>query len=358
MALSASNLTSRRLQEIQKSSVSANEKSHTSYIDDNNDTVNCPTLLNELYNGNRLDPNNGLLYARWTSLHPQFWIAVHKQSFDPVRFSIMGWGKYYEKDLSKAFTEILDKTARTIVLDVGGNIGWFSLLSVSLGHDVYVWEPNPVNLNRLCQSLRLNGWDSHDNIPHRTAGGGSITIHARGISDVEGHFWLEQPLHGLSNGASRVVTNQSDSNAIPVSVETLDKVALSRGWLSSTSRKKGVTIAVLKVDVEGLESQVFRGASKLLKSGVIENIFMEGNVGSKLELSKFSSLCRQLFDAGYAVHRLGGSMGPRHSVDTLPNKNQSQPSFIESLIYGCLGYKRQNRRQCNIWWKRKRDMTL
>jgi FkbM family methyltransferase len=357
-ATSVASLNNRGLLDDGKSSISASDKRHAPSIDSNTGIVKCPTLLNEIYYGNRLDSNNGLLYARWTSPHPQFWIAVHKQSFDPVRFSMMDWGKYYEKDLSKSFTEILDKSPRSIVLDVGGNIGWFSLLSLSLGHNVYVWEPNPVNLNRMCESLRLNGWDSHDNTSHRKPGGGSITIHARGISNVEGKFWLEQPLHGLSNGASRVVIKPSESNAIPVSVGTLDQVASSMRWLSSSPMENYVSIAILKVDVEGLEAKVFRGASKLLNSGVIQNIFMEGNVGSTKEISKFKSLCRQLFDAGYAVHRLGGSMGPRHGVDTLPNKNQSQPNFIESLTYGCQGYKLKNRRQCNIWWKLQKDMTL
>ena len=50
----------------------------------------------------------------------------------------------------------------TIVLDVGGNIGWYTLVAASLCYRVVTFEPNIINNIRLCESLPMNGW-LHEN---------------------------------------------------------------------------------------------------------------------------------------------------------------------------------------------------
>lgn len=109
------------------------------------------------------DPNGGKLLARSTVTNPSFWISLHVPEVDVVRYVTFEHGKYYEQALSEAFAEILlstdaDTTTTTTttskhVIDVGGNIGWYSLLSMALGSTVDVFEPNPLNLLRFCESL-------------------------------------------------------------------------------------------------------------------------------------------------------------------------------------------------------------
>ena len=114
------------------------------------------------------DPNGGKLLARSTVTDPSFWISVHVPEVDPVRFVTFDKGKYYEQALTAAFVEILTTTTddnddkkkkKKHVIDVGGNIGWYSLLSMALGSTVDVFEPNQLNLLRFCESLCLNGWE-------------------------------------------------------------------------------------------------------------------------------------------------------------------------------------------------------
>ena len=155
-------------------------------------------------------------------------------------------------------------------------------------------------------------------------------------------IWLAQGRGSFSNGASTVVAIQSESS--PVRVVTLDQMAMKLGWLERD-------IAILKVDVEGLEHEVFEGGRHLIGSGKVRNVFMEGNLATKSDEEHFTNLSRTLLNAGYVVHKLGGSIGPANDVNTLPTKDQTQSTFLSSLVYGCRGYKQQNRHQCNIWWK-------
>jgi FkbM family methyltransferase len=313
------------------------------------ETVDCPALLQEVRNGHRWDPNQGRIYARFTKLHPQFWISLHTFDYDKVRFGTLHWGKYYEKQLSKAFTEVLEQEPSGIVVDVGGNIGWFSILSAALGHDVYTFEPNPTNVLRLCESICLNGWItcptvgflySGDSNPH-----GTISIHTLGLKDEAGSFWLEQNPFGFSTGAGKLVTKASNQSAsIEAKVVTLDQIADQLGWHGD--------IAALKVDVEGLEHEVIMGGTKLLASKRIKNVFTEGNVGEYHLRVKFLDLARHLVGQGYVLHKLGGHMGPgRSALTDLPYSNALHVNYTKGILWGCRGFVNQGRSQCNLWWK-------
>ena len=244
--------------------------------------IDCHALLLGGRNETVEDPNKGQLISRFTKLYPQFWVSLHIEEYDPVRWPTLHWGKYYEKALSKAFTEVLEENEGGHVIDVGGNIGWFSLLSRAMGHTVDMFEPHPSNILRFCESMCLNGW--HDcNTVHPMLGATTLQnnnneknayvhVHPIGLLDQPGTLVLASD--GLSPGQGRLQTTSVMANAMKVSVSTLDTMGERLGWFDKD-------IAILKVDVEGRESEVFNGAEKLIRSGRIQNIFMEGNVFRK-----------------------------------------------------------------------------
>ena len=92
---------------------------------------------------------------RLTITDPPFYISLHSQFFDKKRWvHIMKTGEYYEKGLTQLFHQILttyDSTEqpRPLMLDIGMNIGWFSLYSHAHGHDVAAFEPNPTMFLRV-----------------------------------------------------------------------------------------------------------------------------------------------------------------------------------------------------------------
>ena len=91
---------------------------------------------------------------------PFYW-STHKADLDAIRSSSYEQGEYYEKQLTKRISETFDKIQGTesIFLDVGGNVGWFSLFAAAHGASkVYTFEPNPSNVVCICESITLNKW--------------------------------------------------------------------------------------------------------------------------------------------------------------------------------------------------------
>ena len=98
--------------------------------------ISCPGVLEQVKTKALpvRDPNEGVLYGRRVKRTPAFWVSLHNRNFDSTRWNIMESGDYYERALSASFEEILQNSPHgSRVLDVGGNIGYFSLLSASNG---------------------------------------------------------------------------------------------------------------------------------------------------------------------------------------------------------------------------------
>ena len=145
------------------------------------------------------DPNMGKMYARETTTSPPFWISLHSKEYDPKPWnSIMATGKDTEHQLTHIFYEILSIASpnAAVVIDVGSNIGWYSLLSASIGigqsqqRKVYSFDANPINLIRLCESIELNHWTSSSSSTSTTIGDDGI-----GINENSDKLRLKNPEH-------------------------------------------------------------------------------------------------------------------------------------------------------------------
>jgi FkbM family methyltransferase len=267
-----------------------------------------------------------------------------------VRFSTFEYGYYYEKSLTAAFQQVLSESVpgstKHHVIDVGGNIGWFSLLSAAHGAQVTMFEPNPHNNLRACESMRLNGW-----LPCSSSNGGclnpqqanlhefhssNIHIYPYGISDKEGNLFFEQD--EFNPGKDRVVDYEWNMTT-PLRVVSLDFMAKELGWLESD-------ISILKVDVEGAELGVFQGAKGLLRSKRVHNLFMEGGGKGRAVQRRFRTVLALLIDAGYKVHKIGGWRGPEYPMDAAP----SGANIVEYHYDQCMAAG-QKSKQCNLWWR-------
>jgi FkbM family methyltransferase len=296
-----------------------------------------------------------------------FWISLHVKAFDPVRWIIMTNGAYYEKTLEAIWRQVLkDSPPRSRVLDVGANIGYFSLVSMAAAADrdvvVDAFEPNPVNLLRTCESLALNNWTkTTSNDPQGdTLSSPGVHLHPVGVSDTN------QVLPFLTNrvnpGASQFASNVQEATTLVdtskggfhhgtnMSVITLDAFATSRGWIGPNNqgrqeqKDRPPNIAVLKVDVEALEHKVIVGATRLLQSHLVKNVFMEVSARNHDEVSNGQLAIQVLIDAGYKLQGHGGFSGPGSPV----RWPQDDPSRLISHILD--EAKRVPVKQLNLWW--------
>jgi FkbM family methyltransferase len=123
-----------------------------------------------------------------------------------------------------------------LFVDIGANVGYFSLLAARLGGRVIAFEPNPECRAELAHNIALNGFRD-------------IDVRATGIADRRGQDVLYvESKENLGAGSLKSVSG------IPVAVEvdTLD------GQLA------GESPAIIKLDIEGAELMALRGGAQTL----------------------------------------------------------------------------------------------
>lgn len=222
----------------------------------------------------------------------------------------------------------------------------------ALGAHVIGFEPNPVNRIRLCESLGLNGWTD-----------GRIHIFGNAVGEEKARLTLIS--RDLSNpGAAELVTTSEvkslkeaeQVNGSPrfvnwgaVDLVTLDDVMRREGWLEPGA----LPIALLKVDVEGHDPQVFFGARSLLKSGIVHNIFMEYSC-NKSDERDMNSATELLESEGYTIRNIGAwnratIKGAKELVSgDLNSSLHVTGSFASRLFKFCKSGVSGS--QQNIWW--------
>eukprot|EP00525_Craspedostauros_australis_P009140 CAMPEP_0198123710 /NCGR_PEP_ID=MMETSP1442-20131203/38165_1 /TAXON_ID= /ORGANISM="Craspedostauros australis, Strain CCMP3328" /LENGTH=336 /DNA_ID=CAMNT_0043782955 /DNA_START=238 /DNA_END=1248 /DNA_ORIENTATION=- len=304
-------------------------------------TVDCPALLRDTTNGT-------ILHKRETTGEHPFWISLHSKEFDPGRWMIMERGQYYEFILEEIWEHLLSKANgdKLHVMDVGANIGYYSLLSASARSAITVdaFEPNPHNQRRLCESIHLNGWDGTE------TGNASINVFAYGLSNQTSQAMFVENRVNPGAGQFRTVDDgkASDANAklddalvSMLPVITLDDFAQNRGWLDAGSMMP--RIEILKIDVEDHEAQVLLGARRLLQTQQVRNVFMELSQESRIHnLHLVKEALQILVDAGYRLVGEGKVRGPKNDV-TWKEYRTTVPWIMAHL-------KRQKMPYLNLWW--------
>jgi len=183
--------------------------------------------------------------------------------------------------------------------DIGANIGIYSvLLSRLCGPTGRVWafEPVPETYWRLRETLALNRCENV--IPVQSAvydKSGSARMNLYGSQFAEWNT-LGVPPPRPVNGKQ-----VSPRESVEVPAHTLDRFC---------EAEKIQRIGFLKVDVEGYELSVFRGAERLLKEHRIDYICFE--IAKQL-LASAGVRSREIFEAleahGYASYRLDKATG-------------------------------------------------
>ena len=90
---------------------------------------------------------------------------------------------------------------------------------------------------------------------------------------------------------------------------TLDALAYDRRWLDDDD--DDTTIAILKIDVEGLEMKVLSGARQLLLSRKVQYIFLEWK---RTQIHNWEEMSDILLQSGYVIYKYGGVNGPNMLV--------------------------------------------
>jgi len=262
-----------------------------------------------------------------TNTAKPFYVSTHDKHIDLVRSEIMEHQQYYEYALTERVAEVFDETVQknesSLFLDVGANIGWYSLVAVAHGASkVYSFEPNLQNTIRFCESLSLNDWLRDD--PSKDV----VVPISKGVGNKEESRKFYAKGAGDNPGAFSFQGDSSDDTVVDtMELTTLDSFADRHGWFQSKP-----SIGLMKVDVEHFELEVMEGAGRLLQSNLIQRIAMELKRDHPLVSKR--KILRFLYGAGYELYMHGNWKGPNFKVEKSYSYNSTttdRGSFEELL---------------------------
>ena len=174
----------------------------------------------------------------------------------------------------------------TVFFDVGSNTGAYSLVAASLTRtrgyqnmSVVAFEPHFQNFNHLCQNLVNNGFLDVVT-PMFTAVGESS-----GIGKL--YHWDEYELGeaGSSGHQLNRKLNYKDEEFTPRLVQSIQMLSLD-DFCAMTR----VHPTALRIDVDGIELEILRGARETLSSGCCKKLLVEVNQSDTTIVAYLSEL--------------------------------------------------------------------
>lgn len=155
-----------------------------------------------------------------------------------------------------------DGDGRALVLDVGANFGYYSLMSAAMGCRVIAWEPVPKFAAFFRYGLLRNLFV------------GAVELRPRVVAAQGGrNLTLVVPTTGIW-GTAGIGGANLDPGQRAAATESVSAVAERVDDAVPPQR-----ILIMKVDVEGFEPGVLTSSKGLFKRGLIENVFMEYSPG-------------------------------------------------------------------------------
>jgi FkbM family methyltransferase len=252
---------------------------------------------------------------RWLSLGSDVVIPVALSEFGPRLEVIYGPSRQWELSWR------LIRRGDTVV-DVGANIGMWGLRAARQAGpqgSVHCFEPNGHNADRLSAHATLNSLTN-------------LQVHRIALADRCGSATFYAPVPEDS-GAGSLAPNEGLRGGAEVELATLDSI--------TTEMELG-RINLLKVDVEGAEELVFRGAHQTLAGDSAPIVLFESAPDMARLMGSSCEAVGGLLEAhGYRIYRyresrmMAVTVGDDHDFDDLfavkPAHMEERPVLLELI---------------------------
>jgi len=224
-------------------------------------------------------------------------------------------GRLLEPETS-ALVDMLLQPGDTFI-DIGGHVGFFSMLAAGLVGPtgrVYVFEPERANFAHLLTHIALNKF--HHVFPfqwavgHRTA----VVDFFTNFDNDGGHALWEPGRHPFNQKSRQQVSKES------VFLVNLDDIF--------GSAQPGFA-KLIKIDTEGNETNVLRGARNFLTCAQVPAVIAEINQFGLAQLGSSEQELRTLMtDLGYTTYALLGDLPVR-----LAPHESIQTSYVYNVLF-------------------------
>lgn len=151
----------------------------------------------------------------------------------------------HEPEMSAWIVDNVEFEAKDLFLDIGANIGWYSLLLSKLAKpssSIYAFEPDPLNNELLRHNVSANA-------------ASSIQVVEAAVTESSGHAKLYR--YNSNNLGRHSMLEDSKQKHIEVKTVGLDEFIGEQGLA-------GHAIKLLKIDVEGYEYNALKSGREVL----------------------------------------------------------------------------------------------
>ncbi|XP_045179513.2 uncharacterized protein LOC123539099 [Mercenaria mercenaria] len=176
----------------------------------------------------------------------------------------------WEPLVTQTIYDVLNQGRKMTFIDIGANMGYFSLLAASIGHDVVSVEPWDQHIQKLVHSIHINKFEN------------KITIVNNAISNSrrELHFYVPWP---NNQGAARLVLGNQN-------VENNQRFSANSITLNDLANLIQTKDIVMKIDIEGHECRALEKADVIFDRFNVIFISMEWVV-MRLYRDKYGTAC-------------------------------------------------------------------
>lgn len=249
----------------------------------------------------------------------------HKSPIMRKTFQVYALNRIHEPSTTRLFKEVVKQG--DVVVDLGANIGYFTLLAAKLvgkKGKVYAFEPEPRNYNYLLKNIELNGYDN-------------VFAVQKAVSDKKGKTKLYicpyDTGHHTINQYGGIKAYKPDFANDEKEFVEVEKIALD-DFLKDMEQP----IDVIKMDVEGAEMLALSGMDGIIKENGNLKMFIEffplliREMGSSPE----EFIRRLLEDYHFSMFIIGHDYS-MHDYALVSNKEYLKINSVDELMNLCKG---------------------
>jgi FkbM family methyltransferase len=195
--------------------------------------------------------------------------------------------KFFEKHERDLFCSAI--LPGSVVLDVGANVGIYTMLAAKRGARVFAIEADPHNVEQLQRHIRLNGFEDRVKVVHMAATDKAEIVRVFRCHGNSGHSNIFEGVDGVA-----------------VDARTIDSLDLP-------------PIDICKMDIEGAEMMALSGMQQTIRRSPKMKLLVEYAQSLRHTEGMLEFICSR-FDEVYAIRKPPfRHKGPLRATDKLPS---------------------------------------
>ena len=194
-------------------------------------------------------------------------------------------GRLWEKPIVDLVAHVLRQDRNMGFIDIGANVGQYSLIAAKMGHQVVAVEALKRHINMMHKSVQLNNVKGNLILVHNAVSDGHRQVY---IHQTPGNFGASH----IINSTSKPSNNNEASNRGNVAVQSI--------LLDDLLEVIRFRTAVMKIDIEGHEPIAILGGGQLFDRLAISHIFMESGYFSGIFFAKRKDIATKMLHFLYA----------------------------------------------------------